>query len=458
MMTDDTAYVPPMSKGQDFMIDFALDTPGCAWFAPPGFGKTRAAMEVIASTEGRTLVVAPKLVCLDTWPRENEKWGYGFHLRFLHGKQRHLRGRERVSLINYEALPWLAEMILRHPGCPWEMVIFDELSKMKGYETARVQDFLKVLPRFKYRLGMTGTPVGVHLKDLFSEMLVCDGGHCLGDDHSQFMRRYFRVNPYSHKIEPYSDTEQLLIEAIKPRAVSFDINDLDLPPLNHLPTRLELPEDARIDYEQMQKDFVLEKEGDDGAAIEVYAANAAVKSSKLRQMTGGGVIDVRGDRHALHDAKAEALKQILDEHDGRPVMVFFQFASDYHAICRMLKREPGQVPALFGGTKAADVPKIIKRWNAGKIPVLCLHPRSASYGINLQDSGNVVVWYTLDWSIEMVLQGIGRLWRQGQKQKVLCYYLLVADTEDEVVFERVTERKGLHDRVMDALLYDRKAG
>jgi hypothetical protein len=432
----------PFSDAQLRMVDFAMERKGSAWFAPPGLGKTRSWMETIKETGERTLVVAPKLVCMDTWPRENKKWGYDFTMRFLHGREKHFRGKEMVSLINPEAMPWAAEKLCEQRVAPYKYVIFDELSKWKTPSSQRVQSWLKLQPKIEFKSGGTGTPVGAHLKDLFGEMLTVDGGKSLGSDYERFISTYFHTDPYTREVTPYSDAEAEIMERIRPRAISFDINDLDMPPLRHIPHYLDLPTDVRAIYQEMHDNNVVDE-------LDLYAANAAVKSGKLRQMVGGGVKDMNGAVRYLHDAKAERLAQILDDMDGRPVMVFFEFYSDYESICRIAKRE---VPALYGKTKSRDAARIIKQWNAGKIPLLAMHPRSAAWGVNLQDSGNIVIFYTVPWSVEMIIQGIGRIWRQGQKNKVLAYYLLVENSEDERVYARITSRKEVHERVMEALL------
>lgn len=434
--------LPPLSDNQERAIDWAMERKGSAWFMPPGMGKTRSWLEVIERSDEPTLVIAPKLVCLDVWPRENKKWGFHFGHRFLHGRNKHLRKLPQLTLINYDGLPWLVEQLREQRVMPFKQVIFDELSKMKNPESVRVGKWLDIAGRIPYKNGGTGTPVGAHPLDLFGEMLVCDGGRALGKDFRRFRGSYFFECGDSGKYEPYHDAVDEILERISDTAISFDINDLDMPEMLPLPHYLDLPDDARDAYEEMHREGAVEE-------LDLLAINAAVKSSKLRQMTGGGVIDMHGSRRKLHDAKAEHLRDILDEHNGRPVMVFFEFLSDYETICKTLKYEP---PALYGKTKATEAARIIKRWNQGKIPILALHPRSAAYGLNLQDSGHVIVWYTLPWSFEMVNQGIARLWRQGQKNKVLVYYLLVEGTEDERVYERVGEREKMHDKVMKALL------
>ena len=436
--------LPPFNKMQQEAIDFCLDRYFSGWFMPPGMGKTRAWLQVIKATRGRTLVVAPKLVCMNTWPAERRKWGYdsAFSMRFLHGRDRHLRKLPDVSLINYEALPWLVEEARAAREFPFESVIFDEVSRIKNPESKRFQAFERIMGRFKFRNGGTGTPVGAHLKDLYGEMFMIDGGLSLGNDFERFKREHFYENEYTQRLEPYHDAEEMILRKLRPQAVSFDINDLDMPPLVHIPEWLQLPAGARQYYEEMHANSFVED-------LDVSAVNAAVRSGKLRQLASGGVIDDTGERRYLHDVKSERLKEIIEELQGQPVLIFFEFLSDYAAICRALKQD---VPALYGGTKTRDANRLITDWNAGRLPFFALHPRSAAYGLNLQDSGRVLVWYSLPWSYEMVNQGIARLWRQGQKNRVLTYYLLVNDTIDCTVYDRVQEREGTHYRIMKGLM------
>lgn len=438
----------PLSDGQQQAIDFHMDYGNVAWFMPPGYGKTRTWLEVLHQTGDEALVFAPKLVCADTWPRENAKWGYKMPMRFASaGREKHLRGKEQITLVNPENAKWVAEKLGEHRKPRYKTVIMDEVSKWKNPTSVRSQAWMGVRDRFDWTISGTGTPVGAHLKDLFGEMLVTDGGAALGTDYDMFIRQHFYEDQYSRSIDPYHDTEKKLLAALRYAAISFDINDLDMPELVHTPHYLDIPAVAREAYLEMHRESAVED-------LDLYAVNAAVKSGKLRQMASGGVIDIHGGRKKLHSAKAEHLRDILEENDGRPVLVFFEFLSDYIAICDVLGYE---VPALYGKTRPKDAMKWINQWNKGRLPVFALHPRSASYGLNLQDSGNIVVWYTVPWSYEMINQGIARLWRQGQKNRVISYYLLVTETEDEKVFARAKEREGTHNRVMKALL-QKKAG
>lgn len=431
----------PLSKNQIKAINLALDQPESLWFMPPGMGKTRSWLDMINSEGDRTLVVAPRLVAQNTWPDENKKWGLRLPMRFMHGPQKHLRGKELISLINYEALPWLCQQLKGVEKPVFKQVIFDEISKMKNINSVRSTAWADLRGRIEYKNGGTGTPVGAHPIDLFGECFAVDGGKTLGEDFDRFRRRYFSEDKHTGMLTPYHDAMSEILGLMRKTTISFDINDLNMPPIKHIPIYLDLPEKARAAYQEMHDESVVEE-------LDLYAVNAAVKSGKLRQMASGGVIDINGSRRYLHTSKADRLLQILDDAQGRPVLVFFEFVSDYVSICQAFGKE---VPVLYGKTKAKDAKRWIRDWNAGRLPLFALHPRSAGHGLNLQDSGNIVVFYTLPWSYELVNQGIARLWRQGQKNKVLVYYLIVEQTKDEDVLSRVEDREDMHNLVMKAL-------
>lgn len=440
--------VDPLSDNQEAAIDFHYDNGDVAAFMPPGMGKTRHWLEILARSGDEALVFAPKLVCADTWPRENKKWGYNFPMTFLTGRNKNFRGREQISLVNPENAAWAAEKLKEVRKSRYKTIIFDELSKWKNINSVRHKAIHAIRSRFDFRIGGTGTPVGAHLHDLFGEIHILDDGRALGyeemspsDSYDRFLGRYFFKDEYSQQLTPYSDSEDEILARLHDTAIAFDINDLDMPELQHIPYYLDMPELARAAYTEMHDESAVED-------LELYAINAAVRSGKLRQMASGGVIDIHGGRQYLHASKAEHLKEILDENNGRPVLVFFEFKSDYETICRTLGYE---VPVLYGKTKQKDATRWLRDWNSGKLPVFALHPRSAAYGLNMQDSGNIVVWYTVPWSYEMINQGIARLWRQGQRNKVKSYYLLVEKTEDVRVYGRINERAAMHERVMKGL-------
>ncbi len=432
----------PFNAMQDEAIDFMLDHNGSGLFMPPGMGKTRSWLEIINNTKGHVLIFAPKLVCMTTWFEENRKWGYNFSMRFLFGRNKHLNRLPKVCTINYEGIPWLCDQLKGRKENPFSLVIYDELDKMKNPKSKRFKAWKNYSDDMAYRTGGTGTPVPNHLKDVFGQMYLIDRGESLGRDYDRFIADHFHEDAYTYAIEPMLDAEEDIIKAIRPRAMSFDIGRLAMPELNHHPVELELPESCRLYYEQLRDESVIPD-------LDVEAMNAAVRSGKKRQAASGKIYDMYGELRQLHNTKAEKLEQLINSFDGEPVMVFIEYIHDYHAICDQLGY---QVPALYGKTKESQVPKIVDAWNAGEIPVICLHPRSASHGLNMQYSGSRIVWYTVPWSLGPIIQGNGRIWRQGKEEDVDAYYLLIKHTEDERVYIRSREKQGVHDRVMEGLL------
>lgn len=424
-------------------------------FIPPGGGKTRVWLEMINETPGNTLVVAPKVVCLDVWPRENIKWGYDLPISFLHGSKKSLRNVAKITCINYEGLPWLASALAAHDHepFPFTQVVWDELSKMKDVRTSRFKAIAPWLDKFQYSVGGTGTPVGNRLDDLYGEICAVDLGRSLGispnpdagraykEGYERFLRRWFEEDEYTHAITPCWEAEEEIMDAIADVAISFDINELDMPPLKFVRHDLELPAAVRQQYEELHRSNLVED-------LDVYAMNAAVKSGKKRQFASGAVYNMRKELVQLHNVKAEKLRTLAGELQGSPLMIFFEYVHDYAKICEVL----GAVPAIYGGTPSREVPRLVKQWNDGKLPFLAMHPRSSAYGLNMQDAGHHMVFYSLPWSLELVKQGIGRMWRQGQRNKVFVHSLIVVETEDERVFDVVQEKSGVHDRIMKGLL------
>jgi SNF2 family DNA or RNA helicase len=221
-----------------------------------------------------------------------------------------------------------------------------------------------------------------------------------------------------------------------------------MPGLTHNGVFLELPNPVRRAYQDMKQDMMVHT--DKGELV--AAPNVAVASGKLRQIAAGKVYDVAGAVAELHKEKQVALRHIVEELQGDPVLIFFEFRHDLKGIRNALTGLYSSVPAIDGSTPAKSLSRIADRWNAGEIPVLAAHPKTAGSGVNLQDSGNTVIWYTMPWSLEVLEQGTGRVWRQGQKRSVMVHYLLVHDTIDEEVYDRVTrDKKAVQDNLYTRL-------
>ena len=434
--------VAPFHGYQNDAVDFALSGPGKNLFARPGKGKTRVALETIEITNKRTLVVAPLFPALTVWQQEAEKWGYNFSMRLLHGKEKK-PGTEDVSIINYEGLPWL----LKNPKllATYDYIIYDEISKMKNPGTNRFRRWRKSMPTFDYRLGLTGTPLGNHLLDLWAEMYCADLGETLGRARSgrgNYQETYFHPHPYiPHVWIPKDDSRDIIFEKIKPNALALDYGENELPPLILNPIPIEMPKAAREAYEEMRKASIID-------GTDVIAVNAGVRSQKLRQIAAGVVYDDNGGLLKLHKAKQAALINVSDELQGDPLLIGFEFQHDLTAIRDALGYA---IPSLDGRTKAADMVRIVREWNAGFLEHLAGHPQTMGMGGNMQESGSNIFLYTMPWSLELFEQIIDRIWRQGQKRSVTVHLPMVVDTKDCEVFAALADKGDEQNALFEAL-------
>lgn len=434
----------PMRDYQVDALNFAQTRSGANLFMEPGLGKTRISLESIAETDGRALVVAPLLVAKNTWPQENKKWGFDFDMRLLHGKDFHLDKLPTVSTINYEGLLKLREMLRDVKEFPWSQIIYDECSKMKHPGSRRYKMWRSTMGKFEFRTGLTGTPIGARVEDLFGEQFIVDLGQTLGRQKEYFLQKYFipRVRGKRIEWEPMPGALDDIIQKMKPTAKSYTTDLLDMPPLTFNPIHLPFPKKIRDMYEEMKHESTVED-------MDMVAANAGVRSNKLRQMASGSVYDMEGAVHKLHNKKLDALKNLIEELNGNRLLTAFEFKHDIEAIASIIA--PGDLGILDGSTKPKDDDKIIDRWNDGALANLAIHPVSAGYGLNLQGSANHICLYTMPWSFEYLRQIIGRLWRQGQEKPVVVHALLVDESKDIEVWDTALERWGTHSELMEGL-------
>lgn len=430
---------------QNDAIDFILDRSGANAFMEPGLGKTLISLETMANTEGPHLVIAPLLVAKNTWPHENKKWGYDFDMRVLHGKHKHLDTIPDISVINYEGMLWLRDE-LRGRENPFRNVVYDEISKMKSPGTRRFKNWRAQAMKFQTRLGLTGTPVGNHLLDLWGQMYCIDGGASLGRSIERYQRDFFRqvtMGRDGAKVwRPFQGVEDEIIDLIKPYARSWTTDLLDMPSLTYIDHTLALPRDAVQMYEEMKVESTLTDH-------DMIAVNSGVRSGKLRQMASGAVYDPDGNIVKIHREKEKRLKELLEELQGAPLLIVFEFDHDFDAITRAVGNRPFGV--LHGATTERQAQSFISRWNEGELSALAIHPKSASYGLNLQGSANQMCFYTMPWSFELARQCLGRLWRQGQEKPVIVHSLLVERTKDFEVRTSLERKNELHETIMDGL-------
>jgi len=428
------------NAAQDEMIDHALEDNSRAWFAKPGIGKTRAALEVMAATDGPKLVVAPDLVCSDVWPNEIEKWGYEFSHRYLHGKNKHLDDLPEISLINYHGLPWLADQLKRRE-CPFTQIIYDEVSKMKHPGSSRFKRWRSHMPKFQHRLGMTGSPLGNKLADLWGECFCCDLGQSLGHSKERFMFRYF-VQYDRNQWRPTFGAKEAIFEQLHPMARAWNLDAIDMPPLMHNVIPIHMPEAARKWYNELDREGTIEE-------LDFVADNPLVAMGKKRQIAAGAMYDPEGHVVKMHDQKKAKLRDLIEEQQGDPIIVVYEFDHDLTAILEAAKG--CSIGMLNGKTTGTEGAETLKAWRDGALEILAFHPLSASYGLNLQSVSSTIVFYTCPWSLELVEQATRRLWRQGQERTVVAHYLAVRGTIDEDVLLAVDVKEDDQDELFEAL-------
>ena len=397
---------------QEYATNFILSHPIAAILLEMGLGKSVITLTAIFDLTldsfliRKVLVIAPLRVAWDTWPAEINKWdhlsGLTYSVAIGSEAQRKaaLLQRAQVYLINRENVDWL----INDSGIPfdYDMVVIDELSSFKSHSSKRFRALRKVRPGVKRIVGLTGTPSSNGLMDLWAEIGILDMGQRLGRYISHFRNAYFVPDKRNQQIiftyKPKPGAEEAIYRLISDITISMKNTDyLKLPDLvlNEIPVLLS--EDERQHYEIMKSEMVLSLKGK-----EIDAVNAAALSNKLLQMANGAVYDGNGGVVRIHDRKLDALEDIIEAANGKPVLIAYWYK---HDLERIMERFP---------VVQLDNAESIKRWNNGEIPVAVIHPACAGHGLNLQAGGSCLVWFGLTWSLELYQQTNARLWRQGQ--------------------------------------------
>lgn len=391
----------------------------------------------------KVLVIAPLRVARDTWPAEIEKWDHLCGLTYTVAigsevqRKTALLQRAQVYLINRENVDWL----VNKSGLPfdYDMVVIDELSSFKAYSAKRFRALRKVRPNVKRMVGLTGTPSSNGLMDLWAEIGILDMGRRLGRYITHFRSSFFVPDKrnqqmvFSYKPKPGAEDE--IYRLISDITISMKNTDyLKLPELvmNEVPVRLAQEEQQH--YQTMKEEMVLSLKGK-----EIDAVNAAALSGKLLQMANGAVYDESGGIARIHDRKLDALEDLIEAANGKPVLIAYWFK---HDLERILERFPAE---------RLDGAESIRRWNSGKIPVAVIHPASAGHGLNLQAGGSTLVWFGLTWSLELYQQTNARLWRQGQKNTVVIHHILAKGTIDEQVMVALKRKDRTQSALIDAV-------
>jgi SNF2 family DNA or RNA helicase len=429
---------------QQKAIEFQCAHPASSLWLDMGLGKTAITLTSIGyfinSQQLRAvLIVAPIRVCRLVWRQEALKWLHTQNLRFsmVVGDQdqrsRALLQKADVYLVNYENLEWLVEALetyftARSLPFPFDGVVFDEISKCKNSSTNRVKALRKILPEFKWRTGLTGTPASNGFKDLHGQYLVLDDGQRLGTSKSIFEGRYYKKNGH-YKSVPFSDTEEQIKHLIGDMTLEMSAEDYNpLPDLLINDVIVELSPEQRAMYDSMEREFFLKL--DNGSEIELF--NQASLMNKCLQFSNGFVYPVPGDPRwePLHELKLDALEDIIEEANGQPVLCSYAFRADAERIMRKFhKLRPINLTDCHSEKSLRDA---MHRWKTNDCRLMIGHPASMGHGIDgLQQNGHILVWYGLNWSLDLVVQFNARIRRQGQGVPVICHRILCRDTLDQ---------------------------
>lgn len=435
---------------QAYAIDYIETHPIAAVLLDMGLGKTVISLTAIAdllfdSFEAhRILVVAPLRVARDTWPAEIAKWEHLQHLTFAvcvgTPKERRtaLMSGADITIINRENLGWLIDS--SGFDFDYDMVIIDELSSFKNHKSKQFQSLMKVRPKVKRIIGLTGTPSSNGLMDLWAEFKLLDFGERLGRFITHYRNNYFIPDKrngeiiYSYKPMPYA--EDAIYRRISDITISMKSTDhLQMPELITSQYEVQLSEEETQRYEELKADFILElPEG------EITAANAASLTGKLSQLANGAIYDDDGNIIEFHDRKLDALEDLIEAANGKPLLVAYWFKHDLQRIKKRFN------------VREIKSSKDITDWNNGDIPVAVIHPASAGHGLNLQAGGSTLIWFGLTWSLELYQQTNARLWRQGQTSgTVVIEHIITKGTIDERILKALSLKEVTQNALIDAV-------
>ena len=436
---------------QRYATDFIINNPISAVLLEMGLGKSVISLSAINELMldyfdvSRTLVIAPLRVAISTWPDEIKKWD---HLKYLSysvvtGSEKErldaLKKPAHIYVINRENVDWL----ITKSGFKWtfDMVVIDELSSFKSYQAKRFKSLLKARPKVKRIVGLTGTPSSNGLMDLWAEFRLLDMGERLGRYITHYRQRFFipvkRNQQMVFSYKPKDGAEKEIYQLISDITISMKAKDfLKMPECIMNEVVVSLSKKEQKLYDSLEKDMVLSI-GDD----EIDAVTAAALSNKLLQMANGAVYNDDKESIHIHDRKLDALEDIIEGANEKPVIVAYWFKHDLERI-----------KARFDVREIKTAQDIVD-WNEGKIPIAVLHPASAGHGLNLQVGGSTIIWFGLTWSLELYQQTNARLYRQGQENTVVIHHIITKGTHDEDVIKALT----LKEKIQDALINSVKA-
>ena len=445
-------YVP--HPYQEFAKEFMISNPLSALFLEMGLGKTITTLTAIDELLydcfeiRKVLIIAPLRVANSTWPSEIKKWEHLKLLRYsiVTGNEAErvqaLNTKAEIFIINRENVDWLVNK--SGVAMNFDMLVIDELSSFKSYTSKRFKSLLKtktplIRPYFKRVVGLTGTPSSNGLMDLWAEFRILDFGQRLGRYITHYRNKYFvpdkRNGMIIYSYKPQEDAEQQIYEAINDITISMKSCDhLKLPKLIMNEVEVVLEDKEVEQYQDFKKEMVMTI-GEE----EIDAVNVTSLSNKLLQLANGSIYDEEKNYHTVHDKKIEALEQLVEEANGKPVLIAYWFKADKDRIEQRLNVREIQ--------SAED----IEDWNKGEIQVGLIHPASAGHGLNLQQGGCTLIWFGLTWSLELYQQTNARLYRQGQNQTVVIHHIITKNTIDEEVMKALKRKERTQEALMSAV-------
>lgn len=439
---------------QRYCIDRVVKDQAIGLFLDMGLGKTVITLSAIMELKygrfavNKVLVIAPKKVAEATWQQEASKWDFLRNLRFatvLGSAKNRIKELYRpadIYVINRENVDWLVDYYKN--DWPFDMVVVDESSSFKSHRAKRFKALASIRPRIRRIVELTGTPSPNSLMDLWSQLYLLDGGARLGKYYTHFRDRFFdpgkRTREVIYSYDPKDGAQQSIMGRISDICISMKASDyLQLPDciIDDIP--VELDAKAKKAYNQLERDMVLALPDGD-----IDVASAAGLSNKLQQLANGAVYDDEHGVHEVHNCKLEAFLELLEKLNGQHVLVFYNFKHDLSRIQDALKTSKLRVRVFQGAEEEKD-------WNSGKIDVLMAHPASTAYGLNLQNGGHHIIWFGLNWSLELYQQANKRLHRQGQQEPVIIHQLVCRGTRDDDLVDALDWKDKAQDYVLESL-------
>ncbi len=441
---------------QTFCIEKLRELPAVGLFLDMGLGKTVTTLTAIKELKYyrfqvyKVLVIAPKKVAEATWSKEAAKWD---HLQCLRvstvlgsrtKRERALACPADVYVINRENVEWLVDYYRN--AWPFDMVVVDESSSFKDQSTKRWKALKRVRPKIKRIVLLTGTPAPNNLIDLWAQIYLLDEGARLGRTIGGFRERYFLPDKRSadrvFTYKPKMGTEQVVQDLIGDICISMSAEDyLTLPECVSVNVPVMLDDKARKAYDTMEREMLLEVDEDT-----ITADTAAVLTNKLLQLAGGAVYNAEHQAQVIHSCKIEAFLELVESLAGKSALVFYAFQHEKDRIIEALRKKHKHLRVrVFSGAQDEE------DWNAGKIDILLAHPASTAYGLNLQQGGNHVIWFTPTWSLELYQQANKRLHRQGQTERVIIHHLLVDGSIDYDVISALGNKADTQDALLDSI-------